>query len=357
MDMGEVSTKSTKLEEVDLPQDMDLLNKWTIPKVELKTIYEYGFFDKIKHKQIIKTTEQSLALNADEQTIQLLNKHDIDIFKRNYNYMHIGLVQIAFRPLTLKGLPETFLAALRDARNLNFRKSLMGSIESTLAYGPVYFNTQPNLQLSLTDVNILHALTLNVKTHGYDYAPGSELIGLSYRIYYRLLSTLNPRCKLIDDTSDCTMLIETNFIKSRVTTQRPIRWDEIDFPKTWILNSVTSPKQLAEDVTNSELTHVTQNSYGKICLQFDNNSTISYRNSFAMSRSMPTRQYISPIEPPVYSPTRNRVESLHTLNSVDLPTTSHNVDKIKINSKTNIVQDFYNENPTPSEMEFDINSV
>ena len=39
--------------------------------------------------------------------------------------MHIGLVQIAFRPLTLKGLPETFLAALRDARNLNFRKSLM----------------------------------------------------------------------------------------------------------------------------------------------------------------------------------------------------------------------------------------
>ncbi|PHT58325.1 hypothetical protein CQW23_00688 [Capsicum baccatum] len=91
----------------------------------------------------------------------------------------------------------------------------MGSIESNLAYGPVYFNTQPNLQLSLTDVNILHALTLNVKTHGYDYAPGSELIGLSYRIYYRLLSTLNPRCKLIDDTFDCTMLIETNFIKSR----------------------------------------------------------------------------------------------------------------------------------------------
>ena len=57
MDMGEVSTKNTKLEEVDLPQDMDLLNKWTIPKVELKTIYEYGIFDKIKHKQIIKTTE------------------------------------------------------------------------------------------------------------------------------------------------------------------------------------------------------------------------------------------------------------------------------------------------------------
>ncbi|KAG5590338.1 hypothetical protein H5410_040852 [Solanum commersonii] len=41
----------------------------------------------------------------------------------------------------------------------------MGSIESTVAYGPVYFNAQPNLQLSLTDSNILDALTLNVKTH------------------------------------------------------------------------------------------------------------------------------------------------------------------------------------------------
>ena len=55
---------------------------------------------------------------------------------------------------------------------------------STVAYGPVYFNTQPNLQLSLTDANILDALTLNVKTHGYNHAPGSELIGLSYRIYF-----------------------------------------------------------------------------------------------------------------------------------------------------------------------------
>ncbi|KAG5590104.1 hypothetical protein H5410_040618 [Solanum commersonii] len=116
-------------------------------------------------------------------------------------FLHIGMVQITFKPMTLKGLLETFLTALRDARNLNFRQSLMGSIESTVAYGPVYFNTQPNLQLSLTDSNILDTLTMNVKTHGYNYAPGSELICLSYRIYFKLLATLNPRCKLYD-TSD-----------------------------------------------------------------------------------------------------------------------------------------------------------
>ncbi|KAG5574739.1 hypothetical protein H5410_054873 [Solanum commersonii] len=83
----------------------------------------------------------------------------------------------------------------------------MGSIEFTVAYGPVYFNAQPNLQLSLTDSNILDALTLNVKTHGYNYAPGSELICLSYRIYYKLLATLNPRYKKIDSLSNLIVQI------------------------------------------------------------------------------------------------------------------------------------------------------
>ncbi|KAG5577452.1 hypothetical protein H5410_057586 [Solanum commersonii] len=67
---------STK--EVDIPQNLDLLNKWTIPVVNIKP------------------------------------------FMIMYKFLHIGMVQIAFKPLTLKGLPETFLAALRDARNLNF---------------------------------------------------------------------------------------------------------------------------------------------------------------------------------------------------------------------------------------------
>ena len=204
--------KSSRLEEVDIPQNLDLLNKWTIPKVDTRLIYDYGWFDKLSTKQVVKTTEQSLALNSDEQTIQLLNKRDIDLYKSRYNWMHIGMVQIAFKPLTLKGLPETFLAALRDARNLDFRQSPMGSIESTVAYGPVYFNTQPNLQLSLSDRNILDSLTLNVKTHGYNYAVGSELICLSYRIYYKLLTTLNPRCKLYDSSSE-TILVEINFVK------------------------------------------------------------------------------------------------------------------------------------------------
>ncbi|KAG5585165.1 hypothetical protein H5410_045599 [Solanum commersonii] len=67
--------------------------------------------------------------------MQIVTAHkwycDIEFYKSQYKFLHIGMVQISFKPLTLKGLPETLLAALRDARNLNFRQSLMGSIEST----------------------------------------------------------------------------------------------------------------------------------------------------------------------------------------------------------------------------------
>ncbi|KAG5615777.1 hypothetical protein H5410_015601 [Solanum commersonii] len=279
--MDQEDIKSTRLEEVDILQNLDLLNKWTIPKVNIKTIYDYDWFDKISNKQLIKTTEQSLALNSSEQTIRLLNKRDVELYKSQYKFLHIGMVQIAFKPLTLKGLPETFLAALRDVRNLNFRQSLMGSIESTVAYGPVYFNVQPNLQLSLIDSNILDALTLNVKTHGYNYAPGSELICLSYRIYYKLLTTLNPKCKLYD-TSDHTILVETNFARSKVTTRRPIKWEEINFPTTWILDSVIPPEQMTDAVTNSEYSHISQNSDGKICMQFDEKSVPYSRHSFVL---------------------------------------------------------------------------
>ena len=125
----------------------------------------------------------------------------------------------------------------------------MGSIESTIAYGPVYFNTRPNLQLSLSDANILDALTLNIKTHGFNYAPGSELICLSYIIYYKLLSTSNPECKLFDKSNE-TILVETNFIKSKITTRRPIKWEEINFPDKWILNSAVSQRHAADEATN-----------------------------------------------------------------------------------------------------------
>ncbi|KAL8505238.1 hypothetical protein ACS0TY_016454 [Phlomoides rotata] len=70
-------------------------------------------------------------------------------------------------------------------------------IQSNLAHGPVYFDVHPNLCVSLFDINILEALTLNVKIHGYNYTPGTEVICICYSIYYKPLFTLNPKCEII----------------------------------------------------------------------------------------------------------------------------------------------------------------
>ncbi|XP_075106865.1 uncharacterized protein LOC107791933 [Nicotiana tabacum] len=69
---------------------------------------------------------------------------------------------------------------------------------------------------------------------------------------------LNPRCKLYD-TSDQTILVKTNFAKSKITNA----------------------------VSNTEYYHITQNLDGRICIQFDDNRSTYSRQSFSNNRLLP----------------------------------------------------------------------
>ena len=77
--------------------------------------------------------------------------------------MHIGLVQVAVKPLFRKGLDIPVCVILRDGRFLNFDDSMLGVLQSNLADGPVYFNCYPNFSLDINDPNVMDSLTLNVK--------------------------------------------------------------------------------------------------------------------------------------------------------------------------------------------------
>ena len=96
------------------------------------------------------------------------------------------------------------------------------------------------------------------------------------------MTSLNPRCKLADN-ADQTILFETNFLKSKITTRRPIRWEEINFPNTWVLNSVISQDQLANQVTNEDFSHISQTSDGQICIQFEDKTSVYNRQSFLVA--------------------------------------------------------------------------
>ncbi|KAJ0433288.1 putative viral movement protein [Helianthus annuus] len=314
------TVKNSINEEYDIPQDLDLLNKWTTPHINPKVIYQIGSFDSfLKTKQVVKTTEESVSISNEEMIIKLLNLSDLVRYKQDYNFIHIGLVQVAFKPLTLQGLPESFIAVLRDARNLNWKQSLMGIIETSLAHGPVYFDVYPDLHLSLSDHNVDDALTLYVKTHGYNYAPGSEIICICYRIYFRLLTTMNARCKRINKQNNETILIETNYGKSNISIRRPVKWEEITFPETWVIDKAIKKQPQIKH----RLSKLIETPEGNIEVEFeenDSNDSISQR--FIKSKS--AKSYISPLDYKVEfpEPTRastsqmkvNRVENLNINN-------------------------------------------
>ncbi|KAL9680935.1 hypothetical protein QQ045_012716 [Rhodiola kirilowii] len=129
--------KNKLKEEYDLPTNLEALNKWTIPKIEPSLIYKLGTFEKMGLKQVVKTTEETIPLDSEELTIRLLDESDLLLYRNSHKFIHIGLVQIAFKPLTLEGLPESFIAALRDGRNLDWKQSLMEIIQTSLAHDQV----------------------------------------------------------------------------------------------------------------------------------------------------------------------------------------------------------------------------
>ncbi|KAG5623439.1 hypothetical protein H5410_008657 [Solanum commersonii] len=94
---------------IGLPQDIDLFDLYLADHRSMICII----------LKVLRLEERAIfgVKLRREQTISLLNKRDIEFYKSQYKFLHIGMVQIVFKPLTLKGLPETFLAALRSEKS------------------------------------------------------------------------------------------------------------------------------------------------------------------------------------------------------------------------------------------------
>jgi hypothetical protein len=187
-------------------------NDWNIPKVPSRDIYRKKWsLTVFKSEHHVKTVEQVYALSKEHETCQLFSPESIRKHKSDgHNYIHIGLVQIAVKPLTRKGLNASILLCLRDARFIDFSDSTLGVIASSLYNGPIHFDCYPDFIVSLSDLYMLKALTLNIKTSGYRVLEGVQPLALIYRIYYKCIGTNMNFQAITRSPKNQTLLIQSN---------------------------------------------------------------------------------------------------------------------------------------------------
>ena len=95
--------------------------------------------------------------------------------------------------------------------------------------------------MSLGDRNVTRSLTIDLKTHGFNMEEGSSNLALIYRVYCKVMNTINPyinRKSLIRDQKGKTTVFQTNLTKSKLAIPREIPWSEITFSETCFLENI-----------------------------------------------------------------------------------------------------------------------
>jgi hypothetical protein len=228
------------------------------------------------------------------ETIQLLNRNEIDKNINNFSFIHFGLVQVAVKPLTRQGLNTSVLLCLRDGRFKIYNDTLLGMVESSLYKGPIYFNCYPNFAVSLTDETVLQTLELDIETSGYNMLEGAQPLVIVNRIYYKLMkTTLKPQA-LMESPKGETLLLQasTNDSHTRVPTQ--INWNDVKLPNRWLLRNVTQPTPVQSTVED-DLNYIDQQPDGTVSINFQ---------PFRKSTSSCSTRYSNPYKEKIVSPPR-----------------------------------------------------
>jgi len=171
----------------------DNFANWVILRINIDTIYKIGTFE-FKKAYSVKTHEEAISLQSGMQTIGMIKPNSIDSHvKANYRFMHIGLVQVAIKPLLKTGVNAPIYLALRDKRLCHYKSSLLAVIQTNVCKGPIFFNYYSNFIVDLTCPMTTEALKLDVHLQGDEFV-GFKNFVVVYRVYFRLMSSnLNTR--------------------------------------------------------------------------------------------------------------------------------------------------------------------
>ena len=73
---------------------------------------------------------------------------------------------------------------------------MLGCVESTLSECIIYFDCFSNFTVHLHDNNGIRSLMVDLKTCGFDMEEGTSNLTLIYRVYYKVMNTINPDINL-----------------------------------------------------------------------------------------------------------------------------------------------------------------
>ncbi|KAG4963119.1 hypothetical protein JHK85_040562 [Glycine max] len=271
----------------DINQNID---DWNIPKIPQDQLYiPETIKDKHNFDYIIKTVENNIPLGQDiGEEFHLLSKNSIYEHSRKYKYLHIGCVQVAIKPLIDMGIDAVVLMCLRDIRHNKFEDSLIGTVETSLGQGPIYFNCYPNKTVNLMDRNILDSLFLNIHFHGLDMKEGSIPAALIYRIQYKVMNTCASRVLLQPQKGETTLFI-TDMTKANVSLKRIIKWDEVTLPKKWVMEKATPSDPRPAPIIEG----IKQDNSGKVEITFNRRNSFSSRIEASRSEYESARRSFS----------------------------------------------------------------
>ena len=287
------------------------LNDWTIPKQNINTIYKIGTFDYFQGYSI-KMTEQTLSIDQNQQNINLLSSRSIIQHRQKYKFLHIGLVQVAIKPLFRIGIDAPVLVILRDKRHKNFQNSILAMAETNIANGPIYFNCYPNFSVGLFDKNILDTLVLTVETKNLEFKDDTKPLAIIYRVCYKTMTTtLEPRTRLSSPKNE-TIIFEANTNHTKIHTPKRLKWSDITQSCNWNLQDANEPKVLD---SFKQVSNIIEHNDGSVDINFSSlnfsssrfstssiSENIISKPSFSKSKSLRlhTVDYSNTIPKPLY---------------------------------------------------------
>lgn len=194
-------------------------NKWKYPKTPINKIYDKKIFDLFPN-YTIKDLEETDTFTEHKRDVYIQPLCNLINLRRDYKFLHLGLIQVAIKPLARVGIGAPIVVCLRDDRHRDFHSSLLAMVELDSTNGPFYFNCSPNFAVPFKECVVSELLALQIKTNGIPLA-------LTYRVVVKGMHDLENTKALLEYLPG-----ETTYVQGSVTAAT--KWDQVHIPESWI---------------------------------------------------------------------------------------------------------------------------